>query len=60
MERKDEQGLTGRSLAIGAGSLHTTLGLGDLGRGNHLHGLGDLLNVGNRLQTKLDYTQQQS
>jgi len=45
------------SLAVGAGRGHGTLGAGELGRGDNLHGLGDLLNVANRLETTLDFTE---
>lgn len=45
------------SLAVGAGLGHGLLGAGELGRGDNLHGLGDLLNVANRLETALDFTE---
>lgn len=45
------------SLAVGAGRGHGTLGAGELGRGDNLHGLGDLLDVANGLETTLDFTE---
>lgn len=45
------------SLSVGTGRGHGTLGAGELGRGDNLHGLGDLLNVANRLETTLDFTE---
>lgn len=53
--RNNKSERTGRGVAIDTGSLHSTLRLGDLGRGNHLHRLGDLSNVLDRVQAKLDY-----
>jgi hypothetical protein len=48
--------LVGR-LSVRAGRGHGTLSAGELGRGNNLHRLGDLLNVANRLETALDFTE---
>lgn len=45
------------SLSIFARLSHCTLGPGELGGRNNLHGLGDLLNVTNRLQSVLDFTE---
>jgi len=56
MKEKSER--TGRGVAVDTGVLHGTLRLGDLGRGNHLHRLGDLSNVLDRVQAKLDYSLQ--
>lgn len=44
-------------LAVLAGLVHGSLGTVQLGGGNDLHGLGDLLDVANRLQTVLDLAQ---
>lgn len=44
------------SLSVGAGRSHGALGAGELGRGDNLHGLGDLLDVANRLETTLNFT----
>jgi hypothetical protein len=46
-----------RGGAVDAGVLHGALGTVELGRGNDLHRLGDLLNVANRLQLALDLTE---
>lgn len=46
--------LVGR--AIDTGDSHTTLGLVESGRSNNLHGVGDLLNVLDRLETSLNFT----
>lgn len=48
--------LTGGLTVLG-GIGHGTLGAGELGRGDNLHSLGDLLNVANGLETALDFTQ---
>jgi hypothetical protein len=50
-----EDGVGG--LAVCAGGGHGLLGAGELGRGDNLHGLGDLLDVANRLETALDFTE---
>jgi len=47
--------LTGRGLSIFPGHLHSPLGLDEPGGGDHLHRLGDLLDVPRRGNTKLDY-----
>lgn len=44
---------TGGSLAIGPGWLQLSLRVSKLGGRHHLHGLGDLLHVLDRLQTNL-------
>lgn len=46
-----------RGLTVLGGIVHGTLGAGELGRGDNLHGLGDLLDVANGLETALDFTQ---
>lgn len=46
-----------RGLAVLAGLVHGSLGTVQLGGGHDLHGLGDLLDVADRLQTALDLTQ---
>lgn len=45
------------SLTVGARGVHGTLSAGELGRGDNLHGLGDLLDVADRLETALDFTE---
>ena len=50
-----EDGVGG--LAVLAGLGHGPLGAGDLGGGDNLHGLGDLLDVANRLETALNFTE---
>ena len=44
-------------LAVGARGGHGPLGAGELGGGDDLHGLGDLLDVANRLEAALDLTE---
>lgn len=44
-------------LAVVLGLSHGALGAGQLGRGDNLHGLGDLLDVANGLETALDFTE---
>jgi len=44
-------------LTVVAGLIHGLLGAGKTGRGNNLHGLGDLLDVLDGLETALDLTQ---
>jgi hypothetical protein len=44
-------------LAVLAGFVHGTLSSGQLGGSNNLHGLGDLLDVANGLETSLDLTE---
>lgn len=45
------------SLSVGLGLVHGALGAGKLGRGHDLHGVGDLLNVADGLETALDFSQ---
>lgn len=45
------------SLAVLAGVVHAAGSTGELGGGDDLHGVGDLLDVANRLQTSLDLTE---
>lgn len=47
--------LGGLAVVLGVG--HGALGAGQLGRGDNLHGLGDLLNVSDGLETALDFTE---
>jgi hypothetical protein len=44
------------SLAIGAGVVHGTSGTGELGGGDNLHGVGDLLDVADGLEAALNLT----
>lgn len=44
-------------LTVGARGGHGPLGAGELGGGDDLHGLGDLLDVANRLEAALDLTE---
>lgn len=44
-------------LAVFAGLVHGPLGAGQLGGGHDLHGLGDLLDVADRLQAAFDLAQ---
>lgn len=44
------------SLTVLARLSHGALGTGELGRGNDLHGAGDLLDVANGLETAFDFT----
>lgn len=46
-----------RGLAVLAGIAHGTLGTRELGGGDDLHRVGDLLDVSNRLQTTFDLSQ---
>lgn len=46
-----------RGLAVLAGFVHGTLSSGQLGGSNDLHGLGDLLDVSDGLETSLDLTE---
>lgn len=46
-----------RSLTVDDGFVHGLLGAGELGGGDNLHGLGDLLDVANGLETALDLTE---
>jgi hypothetical protein len=50
-----EDGVGG--LAVGAGLPHGLLGAGELGGGDDLHRLGDLLDVADRLEAALDFTE---
>ena len=50
-----EHGVGG--LTVDTGLLHGLLGASKTGRGNDLHGVGDLLDVLDGLQTALDFTQ---
>lgn len=47
--------LGGLAVVLGLG--HGTLSAGQLGRGDNLHGLGDLLDVADGLETALDFTE---
>ena len=44
-------------LSVGARFIHSSLGTGETGRGDDLHGVGDLLDVLDGLQTALDFTE---
>lgn len=46
-----------RGLTILGSISHGTLGTGELGGGDDLHGVGNLLDVSNRLEATLDFTQ---
>jgi hypothetical protein len=46
-----------RSLSVDNGLVHGLLGAGELGGGDDLHGLGDLLDVANGLEAALDLTE---
>ena len=46
-----------RGLSVGDGLVHGLLGAGELGGGDNLHGLGDLLDVADGLETALDLTE---
>lgn len=46
-----------RGLSVGSRVLHSSLGTGETGRGDDLHGVGDLLDVLDGLQTALDFTE---
>jgi hypothetical protein len=50
-----EDGVGG--LTVGTRLPHSLLGAGELGGGDDLHGLGDLLDVANRLETAFDFTE---
>jgi hypothetical protein len=50
-----EDGVGG--LTVSTGLPHGLLGAGELGGGDDLHGLGDLLDVANRLETAFDLTE---
>lgn len=45
------------SLTVDLGLVHGALGTGQLGRGHDLHGVGDLLDVADGLETALDFAQ---
>ena len=45
------------SPSVGDGLVHGPLGAGELGGGDNLHGLGDLLDVADGLETALDLTE---
>lgn len=44
------------SLTVALGVVHGTLSTSELGRGDNLHGVGNLLDVANRLEAALDLT----
>lgn len=45
------------SLTVDLGALHSTLSTGELGGSDDLHGVGDLLDVTNGLETAFDFTE---
>jgi len=56
-EQRKKEKITAGSLAVTLGHLHSPLGLDEPGGGNHLHGLGDLLDVLGRRDAELHWTQ---